>query len=162
MSVRKSFAWDHGPVIIAAGFAVYCIVLAVSAYPDVNFDPLSGELSGLQAAAIERISNLNDYFITLCTSLFVALGFFLRNYLKTSGARFVIHSFGLALLFLIVTYYLAFRVHTQLIGELGSDALDIFPKTSMIIYFLKLEFWTCLAATTIIFSSFILVLSKEK
>jgi len=122
----------------------------------VDLEALAGgNISEVKKQTLTMITELNKFLISLSTLMFGALGFYLTQFKNPPPNVYIKIAFLTSFLLLGGTYYFAFRVYSELAGELAQDALALRPGRSKVLYGLEMEFWCSIGASFILLAIFL-------
>ena len=120
-----------------------------------------GEVSAAQSQTVDMVKELNTYLVSTTTLLLGGLGWYLSQYRPPKSA--IVHTvfFG-SVAFLTLAYVYAGLTNVELTDELAQNSLALTPKTSLVLYYLEMEIWTCGIASVLMLGVFTDAVTKGK
>ena len=162
-NLLRSF-WSYVPLLIGLAGILIVIYFHLESKPGfVNYSTLqSGNLNEAQKHAVTMAVELNKFIISINTLMFGVLGFFINHYKKEIQVKRVAFAYFLSLILLALTFYYSFRVYSQLTSDLAQNAFAMTPKTSKVLYYLEMAFWSFASSSSVLLSIFISVFIARK
>jgi hypothetical protein len=143
--------------------AVYALVAYFWWRPAlVDLVPLkNGEVSDAQSQAIDMVKELNTYLVSTTTLLLGGLGWYLSQYRPPKSA--IVHTaFFASVAFLTLAYVYAGLTNVELTDELAQNSIALTPTTSLVLFYLEHEIWTCGIASVLMLAVFTDAVTKGK
>ncbi len=152
------------PLCIAVVLMVVYAVLAQFVWRPTLVDLVAlkdGGVSAAQSQTVDMVKELNTYLISTTTLLLGGLGWYLSQYRPPKSA--IVHTFFFAsVAFLTLAYVYAGLTNVELTDELAQNSLALTPRTSLVLYYLAMEIWTCGIAAVLMLAVFTDAVTKGK
>jgi hypothetical protein len=143
-----------GLELIALGLAIICLgymlVRIVSDRPSLSdLTSLEKEITEVQSKSIDLAIETNKFLISVTTLLIGGVAFMVKA-LGTDHRPG--HTLTLILLFALIclTYWFGLKAYGQVTAELSQSAIGLKPDKSYILYYLEMEFRSCLVSAIIL------------
>ena len=147
-------------ITLAIVFAVLANALQRPPFEDFVNLP-NGAVSDAQSHALDMVKELNTYLVSTTTLLLGGLGWYLSHY-RPPKSTSVHAAFFSSVAFLTLAYIYAGLTNVELTGELAQNSLALKPGSSLILYYLEMEIWTCGIASLLMVLVFTDAVTKGK
>src|SRR5262245_34651192 len=121
----------------------------------------NGAVSDAQSHALDMVKELNTYLVSTTTLLLGGLGWYLSQY-RPPKSRVVHTVFFASVVFLTLAYIYAGLTNVELADELAQNSLALKPGSSLVLYYLEMEIWTCGIASVLMLGVFTDAVTKGK